>query len=189
MSLLAVGLAMDATAAAATRGLAAAEVRARDVALVALLFGGFQAAMPLLGFWLGASLGPWVQAVDHWVVFVLLSALGAHMLCEAGSGGADADVADDEQKADVFDLRVLLMLSVATSIDAFAVGIALPLLGLPLLPALSIIFVVTAVLSALGVVLGQRFGAALGSKLEVVGGLTLIALGAKTLLEHLLGST
>jgi putative Mn2+ efflux pump MntP len=188
MSLLAVGLAMDATAAAAARGLAAAEVRARDVALVALLFGGFQAAMPLLGFWLGASLGPWVQAVDHWVVFVLLSALGAHMLYEAGSGGADADVADDE-KADVFDLRVLLMLSVATSIDAFAVGIALPLLGLPLLPALSIIFVVTAVLSALGVVLGQRFGAALGSKLEVVGGLTLIALGAKTLLEHLLGST
>jgi len=186
MSLLAVGLAMDATAAAAARGLAAPRVRPRDVALVALLFGGFQAAMPLLGFWLGASLGPWVKAIDHWVVFALLSGLGAHMLYEAHAG-EDAGDEPDGVEADVFDLRVLLMLSIATSIDAFAVGIALPLLGLPLLPALTIIFVVTAVLSALGVVLGQRFGSMLGAKLELVGGLTLIALGAKTLLEHLLG--
>jgi len=179
--LLALGLAMDATAVAAARGLAAPRLRARDVALVAALFGGFQALMPLIGWFVGQSVGPLIERWHHWVVFVLLGAIGAKMLWEAREEADESDIRSDR---DVFDLRVMLLLAVATSIDALGVGVTLPLLRAPLLLSVVTIGVVTAALSVLGLYAGRRFGSALGRKLDVVGGLVLIGLGTRTLIEH-----
>ena len=183
--MLAVGLAMDATAVAAARGLAAPRIQARHVLLVALLFGGFQALMPLLGFLLGTHIGPWVRDWDHWIVFGLLASLGVRMLREARTSEAQ-DAAAAVQNAEAFKLRLLLALALATSIDAFAAGITLPLLDAPLAVSLATIGIITALLSVLGLFAGRRFGALLGPRLDIAGGLILIALGTKTLIEHLL---
>jgi putative Mn2+ efflux pump MntP len=173
---LALGLAMDATAVAAARCVTAPRVRTRDVVVVPLVFGAFQAFMPLLGGLLGASAGSYVEAFDHWIAFVLLTAIGAHMLWEARE---TKEVADD------FSITKVLALGVATSIDAFAAGITLPLMDLPLVVSIATIGVTTFVLSALGALAGRTFGSALGKRLEIVGGVALIALGAKIVLEHL----
>ena len=179
--LLAVGLAMDATAVAAARGMAAKRIRAKDVLLVAVLFGGAQAAMPALGWLIGVRVGPLVAAWDHWVVFVVLAAIGGHMIWEARHP-AEADTKPDGAP---FAAKVLVLLAVATSIDALAAGFTLPLLDAPFALSLVTIGVVTAVMSAIGVFAGRRFGAALGARLDVIGGLVLIGLGAKVLVEHL----
>lgn len=183
--LLAVGLAMDATAVAAARGLAVPEVRQRHMLLVALFFGGAQALMPLIGWLVGARVGPIVQAWDHWIVFVLLTGLGGKMVYEARRGDDDADGADDSTSADPFALRVMLVLAVATSIDALAVGFTLPMMQAPLLLSLVTIGVTTAVLSVVGLLLGRRFGAMLGPRLDLAGGVVLILLGTKVLVDHL----
>lgn len=180
---LAVGLSMDSMAVAAARGLVAPHFRARQVVLVGALFGGFQALMPLLGWLAGSRIGPLVEAWDHWIAFGLLSALGGKMLWEA-RGAPDDDPAP---AGDPFALGGLLLLAVATSIDALAVGITLPMLGAPLGLSLVTIGATTAVLSALGLFAGRRFGAALGRRFDVVGGLVLIGLGVKILGEHLGG--
>jgi putative Mn2+ efflux pump MntP len=174
---------MDATAVAAARGLAARAIRGRDVLLVALLFGGFQAAMPVAGWALGATLGPWIARWDHWIAFGLLVVLGGRMLVEATRGGDEAAGA----AGDPFALRTLLVLAVATSIDAFAVGITLPLLDAPFVRSVVTIGVVTALLSAAGVLLGRRFGAHLGRRADALGGVVLIVLGVEILVSHLLG--
>ncbi len=176
--MLAVGLAMDAMAVAAARGLAAPRLLPRHALLVAAFFGGFQALMPLLGWLLGRGVGPIVQAFDHWIAFILLAGIGAKMLWEARGG-------DAAPTGDQFGLRVMLVLAVATSIDAFAAGITLPMLGAPLALSLATIGLTTAVLSALGLFLGRRFGAMLGRGLDAFGGLVLIGLGARILVEHL----
>lgn len=181
---LAVGLAMDATAVAASRGLAARAVRPTDALLVGGLFGGAQALMPVMGWRLGAWLGPLIAAWDHWIAFALLAFIGGKMLYEARQ--AD-DAVPDEVRGHPFALRALLVLAVATSIDACAAGVGLPLLGLPPLATIAAIGAVTGVLSYLGVYAGRRFGALLGQRLEVFGGLILIGLGGKILIEHLLG--
>ncbi len=179
---LSLGLAMDATAVAAARGLLIPAVRLKHVVLVMLFFGGSQALMPLLGWLLGSQLGQVVAAWDHWIAFILLGGIGGKMLWEARSGDDEDDV---EKSDDPFGLRVLTVLAIATSIDAFAVGITLPLLGAPLVLSLATIGVVTAVLSALGLFAGRKFGALLGKRLDVFGGLVLVGLGVKILLEHL----
>lgn len=180
--LLAVGLSMDAMAVAAARGLLLRRIRWRHVLLIAGFFGVFQALMPLLGWLLGSRVGPAIAAFDHWVVFVVLGGIGAKMLWEARHA-TDQQAPIEEREA--FRLRVLLALAIATSIDALAAGFTLPLLDAPLLVSLLTIGVTTALLSALGVFAGHRFGAALGRRLDVAGGVVLIALGLKTLLEHL----
>jgi len=179
---LSVGLAMDATAVSAARGCAAQSVRARDVLRVALFFGGFQALMPGIGWLLGNSMGSAVGAWDHWIAFGLLGAIGGKMLWEA-RGAAEAEPA--APSVDLFATRVLLLLAVATSIDALAAGITLPLLDAPLLFSLASIGVITALLSALGMLVGRRFGSVLGRRLDAFGGLVLVALGTKILFEHL----
>jgi manganese efflux pump family protein len=179
--LLAVGLAMDATAVAATRGMAVSRVTMKHALLVAGFFGGFQALMPLLGWLLGARLEAVAGGWDHWVAAGLLAGVGGKMLWEARHGDAERPVAADEE---LFGLKVMLLLAVATSIDAWAVGITLPILGAPLVPSLAIIGLTTAVLSVLGLVLGRRFGAALGKRLDVLGGLLLVGMGLKILLGH-----
>jgi putative Mn2+ efflux pump MntP len=181
--LLALGLSMDATAVAAARGLATPEILPRHVALVALFFGGFQALMPLLGWVVGAQVGPLVQQWDHWIAFVLLGAIGGKMLHEAWAGDED----EDEAPKDLYGLKVMFVLAVATSIDALAVGVTLPMLDAPLALSLVTIGVTTAALSALGLFAGRRFGALLGKRLDVAGGLVLIGLGVKILVEHLSG--
>jgi putative Mn2+ efflux pump MntP len=157
--LLAFGLSMDAMAVSAARGLAVRQIRFRHVALVAVFFGGFQAL----------------------IIFGLLSGIGGKMLWEAVHAGDEADL----DEADAFSLRVMLLLAIATSIDALGAGFALPLMGAPLGLSLAAIGITTAILSALGLFAGHRFGAALGRRLDILGGLVLIGLGVKSLIEHL----
>lgn len=180
MVMLAVGLAMDAMAVAAARGVAVARVRVRDVVLVACLFGGFQALMPLLGWVAGSWLGPSIAAWDHWIAFVLLSGIGAKMLWEA-RGDVEA-----QETEDALGLRVLFGLAIATSIDAFAAGITLPMMGAAVGPTVATIGAITALLSALGLFVGRKLGAMVGRKLDALGGVILIGLGLKTLLQHLI---
>lgn len=193
--LLAIGLSMDAMAVAAARGLAAPDIRAKHVWLVALFFGGFQALMPALGHLLGTSVGDVVAAYDHWIAFVLLGGIGGKMLWEARTESSEGAEDDDDDaprpgatEADLFGLRVMFILAIATSIDAFAAGITLPLLSVPVLVSLTVIGLTTAVLSALGLFAGRRFGAHLGPRLDVLGGVVLIGLGGKILYEHTLGA-
>jgi len=173
---------MDATAVAAARGLAVPRVLPRQVVLVALFFGGFQALMPLVGWLIGSRVGSLVQAWDHWIAFGLLGGIGGKMIWEA-RGRPDDD--KDKDAGDLFGLKVMFILAIATSIDALAVGITLPMLGAPLALSLITIGVTTAVLSVAGLYAGRRFGALLGKRLDVIGGLVLIGLGTKILIEHL----
>ena len=179
--LLAIGLAMDAMAVAASRGLATTKVLPRHVILVATFFGGFQALMPLLGWLIGSQVGPLIQAWDHWVAFVLLSAIGGKMLWEA----RHTDGAQTRTGGNPFELRTMFLLAVATSVDALAAGITLPMMEAPLVSSVLTIGLTTALLSALGLFAGRRFGTALGNRLDVAGGIVLIGLGVKILVDHL----
>lgn len=178
---LAFGLAMDATAVSAAKGMAVPSIRVRHALLVAGFFGGFQALMPAVGWLVGERLGPLVRAWDHWIAFVLLALIGAKMLWDARSGGDD----DGGKTVDHFALKSMFVLAVATSIDALAVGITLPLLDAPFVLSIVTIGVVTAALSVAGLFAGRRFGAMLGKRLDVAGGVVLIGLGFKILAEHL----
>lgn len=177
--LLSVGLAMDATAVAAARGAASRTIQPRDVWLPAFLFGSAQAVMPTLGWALGSELGDWVAAFDHWFAFVVMGGLGAKMLHE----GRELEGADERKVAR--GIGALLMLALATSVDAFAVGLTLPMLDAPFALSIITIGAVTTMLSAAGVLLGRRMGRMLGPRLDMFGGAVLILLGCKILIEHL----
>lgn len=178
--LLSFGLAVDACAASASRGLAAPKVRVAELVSIAACFGGFQAAMPLVGAFVGARVGPYIERWDHWIAFALLAALGAKMVHEAFKKDDD----DDDEKGDTLSFAGLLVLGVATSIDALAVGVTLPTMNAPIALTVIMIGVVTALLSAVGYLLGRRFGDVFGKRLDIAGGLVLIGLGFKVLLEH-----
>jgi putative Mn2+ efflux pump MntP len=180
---LAVGLAMDATAVAGARGLASRNpVRIRDALLVALLFGGFQALMPVLGWALGSALAARIAlSWGRWVTFIVLGAIGAKMLYAAFAEGDDADA----KKDDVFGVKVLALLAIATSIDALAAGLTLALGNMSIALSCAVIGVITAVLSFAGVYVGRHFGARFGKPLEVAGGLVILGLAAKALADHL----
>ena len=177
--ILAVGLSMDAFAVSICKGLATEKVQIKHSCITGAWFGGFQAFMPLIGFILGASFEKYVTKIDHWIAFILLGAIGANMIKEAfskESGDADAS----------FGFKTMLVMAIATSIDALAVGITLALLpDINILAAVSFIGVITFVLSAVGVRLGNVFGNKYKSKAEFLGGAILIILGLKILLEHL----
>lgn len=175
---------MDAMAVAASAGITVKSLRFSHFAKVALLFGGFQALMPLLGWLLGSWGGRFVESVDHWIIFGLLAVIGGKMLYEAWPSAPEAEV--EAPQRDPFGLGTMTVLAIATSIDAFAAGVALPLMKAPIALTLVTIGVTTAALSALGLAIGRRVGARFGRKLALVGGLLLIALGVKVLLEHLL---
>jgi len=175
---LSIGLAMDATAVAAARGLAAREHTVRDGTALALAFGLFQGVMPVIGWALSEAFGAVLGAWDHWIAFGLLCALGAKMLHEALTH-------DEGKPIEPLGARMLVTLAFATSVDALAAGITLPALGAPIGIAVLAIGLVTAVLSALGFALGRRLGAMAGRRLDAFGGLVLIGLGVKVLVEHL----
>jgi manganese efflux pump family protein len=181
--LLALGLAMDATAVAVVRGLAVERVRPRDALRIALLFGGFQSGMSAIGWLIGDRAGPLVQRWDHWIAFGLLGAIGGKMIVEALRGGPEDEGAATEP--DPFAVRRLLPLAIATSIDALAAGITLPLLAAPVWLSLVLIGGVAALLSAAGARLGKQIGARAGGKLDLIGGVVLIGIGTKILIEHL----
>ena len=189
--LLAVGVAMDATAVAAARGLAAPILHWRNAVAIALCFGLFQAAMPLIGWAVGARFGGIIAAWDHWFIAAVLGAIGVKMLYEARDQGhpdqAPAASPAATRKHDLFAWRALIALAVATSIDALAVGVTLPMLEADLAPAIALIGGVTAAFSLAGVYAGRKFGAALGRRLDRFGGLVLILIGLKVLVEHLSG--
>ena len=175
--LLAMGLAMDAFAVSICKGLALPRIKIRQALVVGLWFGGFQALMPLLGYALGSRFAAYIADFDHWIAFILLALIGGNMI-RGSRGGADAVDAS-------LSFRAMLPLAVATSIDALAVGVTFAFLAVRVLPAVCLIGAVTLVLSMLGVKLGNLFGARYRAKAELLGGVILILLGLKILLEHL----
>ena len=177
--ILAIGLSMDAFAVAICKGLSVQKVKPSHMVITGAWFGGFQALMPFLGYVLGATFEKYVTKVDHYIAFVLLGAIGANMIKEAFSDEEDASKCD-------FGFRTMLVMAIATSIDALAVGITFALLpDVKIVPAVAFIGVITFTLSAVGVKIGNIFGAKYKSKAEFAGGVILILLGFKILLEHL----
>ncbi len=176
---LAVGLSMDAFAVAVCKGLSVGKLRPRHYLIVGLWFGGFQALMPTIGYLLGSFFEKYITSIDHWIAFALLSLIGINMLREAFS--------KEEEHTDAsFSFRSMLLLAVATSIDALAVGITFALLpDVSIVAAVSFIGAVTFLLSAVGLKVGNLFGIRFKSKAEIAGGAILILLGLKILLEHL----
>ena len=175
--LIGIGLSMDAFAVAVCKGLGMGRVNKGQTVVIALFFGGFQALMPLIGWGLGRQFERYITSVDHWIAFLLLAYIGGKMVWEALRG--------EESVSGGFDLRELLMLAVATSIDALAVGITFAFLKVEILSAVSIIGCTTFLLSLLGVVIGNRFGSRYQQRAEVTGGVILVLIGLKILLEHL----
>lgn len=179
--LIAIGLSMDAFAVSVGKGLSVASVKPRHVFSVGVWFGGFQALMPLLGFLIGIGFASFVQHVDHWIAFVLLSIIGLNMIKESRSKGC----CDDASSPD-FSMRTMFMMAVATSIDALAVGVSFSFFDVDIMTAVVIIGVVTFIMSAIGLKIGNLFGCRYKSRAEFAGGMILILLGVKILLEHLL---
>jgi len=174
--LIAVGLSMDAFAVSICKGLSLQKLKPRHAALVGLYFGGFQALMPLVGWALGYRFERAIASIDHWVAFFLLSIIGVSMIQESRK---------TEELDDDLSFRTMLVLAVATSIDALAVGITFAFLQVRILPAVGLIGVTTFLLSALGVYIGHVFGLRYKAKAELAGGVILILIGLKILLEHL----
>jgi putative Mn2+ efflux pump MntP len=177
---IAVGLSMDAFAVSIVSGSVYKQLKIKHAFRIAVFFGGFQAIMPLIGSLAGISLKGYVANYDHWMAFALLSAVGAKMIYESFK------ITSAEENFNPENILVLLVLSVATSIDALVVGITLSFLRVSIATAVIIIGLVTFALSYLGVLIGKRFGHFFESKIEALGGLVLIGLGAKILFEHLI---
>ncbi len=176
--ILALGLSMDAFAVAVCKGLAMEKLTFGKAGIVGAWFGGFQALMPLLGWLLGSAFSRYITAFDHWIAFGLLALIGAGMIREAAKG--------EKSEADgSLGVKTMFLLAVATSIDALAVGVTFAFLNVAILPAIGFIGVVTFIISALGVKIGNVFGAKYKAKAEIAGGIILILLGLKILLEHL----
>ena len=180
--LIAVGLSMDAFAVSICRGLGMRRLNLRTAAVLALFFGCFQALMPLVGWALGSPLMWLIAPVDHWVAFVLLAFIGGKMLWEAFHEDDEGCGCEDTS---AIDLREFLVLAVATSIDALAAGISFAALNVDIAASVSLIGVITFALSFVGVAVGHFFGARYERPASVVGGVVLILIGLKVLLEHL----
>ncbi|WP_394274209.1 manganese efflux pump MntP family protein [Peptoniphilus lacydonensis] len=176
--LIGVGLSMDAFAAAICKGLSIKKNFLEKSFIIALFFGIFQGLMPYIGYLLGSLFAEKLQSIDHWIAFVLLFIIGSNMIRE--SKDKTCEIEDDK-----LDIKNLLMLSIATSIDALAVGISFAFLNINIGTAVFIIGITTFLISFIGVRVGRVFGVALKDKAEIVGGLILIFLGTKILVEHL----
>ncbi|MCI9073367.1 MAG: manganese efflux pump [Lachnospiraceae bacterium] len=176
--LIAVGLSMDAFAVSVCKGLAMEKAPLKKAAVAGAWFGSFQALMPLLGYLLGSRFEKYITHIDHWIAFGLLALIGANMVKEAFSK-------EEEKASSTMYFKEMFLLAVATSIDALAVGITFAFLRVDLLPAVCFIGATTFVLSALGVKVGNLFGSRYKSRAELAGGILLILMGFKILLEHL----
>lgn len=175
---LAVGLSMDAFAVSVCKGLALRKITFKNAALTGIWFGGFQALMPTIGYLLGVQFQSKIEAVDHWIAFLLLTLIGGNMIREAFSK-------EESPANDSLSVKNMLVLAIATSIDALAVGVTLAFLNVQIIPAVSFIGITTFILSAIGVKIGNVFGTKYKSRAELAGGVILILLGLKILFEHL----
>ena len=181
--LIGVGLSMDAFAAAICQGLFMTRIKWGHALTVGLYFGGFQALMPFIGWMLGSQFADRIQQYDHWIAFILLVLIGGNMIREALSGDEeDAAQAETDLR---LDHKKLFLMAIATSIDALAVGVTFAFLETPILSAVSLIGVTTFCISVAGVAVGCWFGARYKKRAEITGGVILVLLGVKILLEHL----
>lgn len=178
--LVGISLSMDAFAVSVCKGLSVGAIKLKHMLLAGAWFGGFQALMPLIGYFLGSTFDQYVTSFDHWVAFVLLAVIGGSMIKESREK-------DPEQNAS-FAFMTMLVLAVATGIDALAVGITFAFLNVNIIAAVSIIGVTTFAFSAAGIKIGSIFGIKYKSKAELFGGIVLVCLGAKILIEHLIAA-
>lgn len=175
--LIAVGLSMDAFAVSICKGLSLGKIKVKHMCIAGIWFGGFQALMPLIGYFLGSFFADMITAYSHWIAFVLLVFLGAKMIKEAFGEEENVDAS--------MDVKDMFLLAVATSIDALAVGVSFAFLQVNIVPAVSFIGVITFICSAVGVKIGSIFGAKYKSRAEICGGIILILIGIKILLDGL----
>lgn len=173
--ILAVGLSMDAFAVSICKGLSLGKIKAKHMCIAGAWFGGFQALMPLIGYFLGSFFAEAITKYDHWIAFVLLVLIGGSMIKEA--------FGKEEELNNAMDVKTMFLLAVATSIDALAVGVTFAFLQVQIVPAIIFIGVVTFVFSAVGIKIGSIFGTKYKSKAEFIGGVILILIGLKILLE------
>lgn len=176
--LIAVGLSMDAFAVSVSQALTAPNFKRIDSLKFGIFFGGFQALMPLIGWLFGNLFSDYVKAYDHWVAFVLLGYIGVKMIL-------DATVLKDEDNAKELNLKLLLVLAFATSIDALAVGVSFAFMKVSIIKSILTIGLTTFVLSPIGALLGKKIGASLGNKAQIIGGAILVIMGTNILLQHL----
>lgn len=173
--ILAVGLSMDAFAVSVCKGLSLGKIKPKHICIAGAWFGGFQALMPLIGYFLGSFFAEMIEKYDHWVAFVLLAIIGGNMIKES--------FCKDEKVDSSMDVKSMLLLAIATSIDALAVGVTFAFLQVQIVPAVSFIGVITFIFSAVGVKIGSLFGTKYKSKAELFGGIVLVLIGIKILLE------
>lgn len=189
--ILAVGLSMDAFAVSICKGLSLRKVTFKECGKVGLYFGGFQGGMPLIGFILGVQFKDYITNIDHWIAFILLSFIGINMIRESMQKDEDDGIVDlteaavGEEEVNQLGFKNMIILAIATSIDALAVGVTFAFLQVDIIPAVSFIAIVTFILSAIGVKIGNVFGTKYKSKAEFAGGAILILMGIKILFEHL----
>lgn len=181
--LLGVGLAMDAFAVSICKGLAMRKVNKKQAVIIALFFGGFQAIMPVIGWLLCKGFQTYIEAFDHWIAFALLAFIGVKMIIETLREKED-DVVIEEMDPPL-DMKEMLMLAIATSVDALAVGISLAALDRPIVESATIIGVVTFIISIVGVYIGNFFGNRYKKRAELAGGIILVLIGVKILCEHM----
>ncbi len=176
--IIAVGLSADAFAVSVCKGLSVRRLKSENTIVTGLYFGGFQALMPLIGFWLGNSFSSLIVSFDHWIAFILLGIIGFNMIRESRECA--------EKIEGAFNFKSMFPLAIATSIDALAVGITFAFLKVNIISAVSLIGITTFILSCLGVMIGNKFGGKYKSKAELAGGIVLILMGIKILIEHTL---
>ena len=178
--LMGVGLAMDAFAVSVCKGLGMKKLNKKQAVVIGLYFGGFQALMPFLGWVLGSQFQQYITSIDHWIGFI-----GGKMIVEAVKEWNEEDIV--EVKDQPLDHKNMFMLAIATSIDALAVGITFAFLDTPIIEAITIIGITTMIISIAGVVIGNYFGGKYKHKAELVGGIILVLLGVRILIQHLSG--
>lgn len=176
--LLSVGLGMDAFAVSVCKGISMKKMNWKKAIIIGLYFGGFQALMPVIGYFLGSAFESLITNIDHWIAFILLGIIGAKMIKD--SFADESDNCNDD-----VSFKTMFVLAVATSIDALAIGITFAFLNVNLILAVALIGVITFILAVIGTKIGNRFGDKYQNKAELVGGIILVLLGIKILLEHL----
>ena len=181
--LMGVGLSMDAFAVSVCKGLAMRKVNKKQAIVIGLFFGGFQALMPLLGWTLGIQFEQYITSIDHWIAFILLGFIGGKMIVEAVK--PDDESVEVKEMDPPLNIKEMFVLAIATSIDALAVGITFAFLDYPIVESIIIIGISTFVISIIGVYIGNFFGSKYKQKAELAGGIILVLLGVKILLEHL----
>lgn len=176
--LIAIAVSMDALAVSICKGLAMKKMEIKNAIKIGVYFGIFQAVMPIIGYLLGKQFEQFVQSIDHWIAFILLSFIGLEMIKESFDNGK-------KNQNDKLDFKTMLILSIATSIDALTIGITYAFFKVNIIQASAIIGITTFALSVIGVFIGNKFGVRFKNKAEIIGGIILILIGLKILLEHL----